>query len=144
MTKIRKKNLSYFKLASLISQKLKIFNIISFKKWGGKRRNLFIYFFKLSWGHLLKDGHPILSHSYFTFRWGYPMICTISSTICGLKTSLLESFLDKHMPWISGQPNQHHPVITRRIMQMQPMAPIPTATKTMSFNVSPDIDEKKT
>ena len=93
--------------------------------------------------HLLKDGHPILSHSYFTFRWGYPMICTISSTICGLKTSLLESFLDKHMPWISGQPNQHHPVITRRIMQMQPMAPIPTATKTMSFNVSPDIDEKK-
>merc|ERR1719492_484337 len=74
-------------------------------------------------------------------RWGYPMICTTSSTICGLKTSLLESFLDKHMPWISGQPNQHHPVITRRIMQMQPMAPIPTATKTMSFNVSPDIDE---
>ena len=50
MKKIRKKNLSYFKLASLISQKLKIFNIISFKKWGGKRRNLFIYFFKLSWG----------------------------------------------------------------------------------------------
>ena len=49
---------------------------------------------------------------------------------------------DKHMPWISGQQNQHHPVITRRIMQMQPMAPIPTATKTMSFNVSPDIDEK--
>ena len=46
------------------------------------------------------------------------MICTISFTICGLKTSLLVSFLDKHTPWISGRPAylllNLHPIITRK------------------------------
>ena len=35
-------------------------------------------------------------------RWECPMICTILSTICGWKINPLGSFLDKHMPWISG------------------------------------------
>ena len=62
------------------------------------------------------------------------MICTISFTICGLKTSPLVSSLDKHMPWISGhqqrnKPKTQDPVI-RKITSMPPMncRVLPTST----------------
>ena len=81
--------------------------------------------------HLLRFS---LHYAFFTRRWECPMICTISFTICGLKTSPLVSSLDKHMPWISGhqqrnKPKTQDPVI-RKITSMPPMncRVLPTST----------------
>lgn len=66
------------------------------------------------------------------------MICTISFTICGLKTSLLVSFLDKHTPWISGRPAylllNLHPIITRKT----------TLTQLTNYHVAEKITKKIT
>ena len=66
----------------------------------------------------------LLHNFFFNCRWECRMICTISFTICGLKTSLLVSFLDKHTPWISGRPAylllNLHPIITRKTTLTQP------------------------
>ena len=63
-------------------------------------------------------------------RWECPMICTISSTICGLKTSLLVSSLDKHMPWISGHQHRNKP-------RTQPVIRKTTSTPPMNCPVLP-------
>jgi len=84
--------------------------------------------------HLLRFS---LHYAFFTRRWECPMICTISFTICGLKTSPLVSSLDKHMPWISGhqrnkRKTQEHPVI-RKITSMPPMNCLVLPTSTFRF-----------
>ena len=55
---------------------------------------------------------------FFITRWECPMICTTLSTICGWRTNPSGSFLDKHMPWISGHQHLHQLTsCTRRTTQ---------------------------
>ena len=59
------------------------------------------------------------------------MICTISFTICGLRISRLESFLDKHMPWISGHQRAIHLTSTPKTSPVKMQQP-------MNFNALPE------
>ena len=65
----------------------------------------------------------------FFRRWEYPMTCITSFTICGLKTSLLVSFLDKHTPLTSGQ------VALNPILNLQPTTRKTTLTQQTNCHV---------
>ena len=61
------------------------------------------------------------------------MICTISFTICGLRTSLLVSSLDKHMPWISGQ-------AAHLLLNLHPITRKTTLMQLMNYHVAAKIE----